>query len=242
MTIGQLTPFLGVQTQSLFLEMFLMVGILGMVFSAISLKLRTYRGKMSRLSITRGSKFCAPIVKLSIDADTGYVTQAARITIAKIIISKYLQNWKHLWETNVAVYTPIHNYDMTETRNLITADSMSENGNANGQDVTAHGRTQTEMDYKYGLNTDTDDPKPSDKTHSTEGGNTTTTSANSDQRNRVNAGEEQETMRRSGNIGVTTTQKLIQEERDLWLWNFFDQVFNDLDRELALMFHDPCRV
>lgn len=42
-----------------------------------------------------GSKFCAPIVKLSIDADTGFVTEAARITIAKILISKYLQNWKH---------------------------------------------------------------------------------------------------------------------------------------------------
>lgn len=189
-----------------------------------------------------GAKFCAPIVKLSIDADTGFVTEAARVTIAKILISKYLQNWKHLWETNVAVYTPIHNYDMTESRNLITADSMSENGNSNGQDVTAHGRTQTEMDYRYGLNTDTDDPKPSDKMHTTEGGNTTNTSANSDARNRVNAGEEQETMHRAGNIGVTTTQKLIQEERDLWLWNFFDQVFNDLDRELALMFHDPCRV
>lgn len=189
-----------------------------------------------------GSKFCSPIVKLSIDADTGYVTQAARVTIAKILISKYLQNWKHLWETNVAVYTPIHNYDMTETRNLISADSMSENGNSNGQDVTAHGRTETEMDYKYGLNTDTENPRPSDRINSTEGGNTTTTSANSDQRNRVNAGEKQESSHRAGNIGVTTTQKLIQEERDLWLWNFFDQVFNDLDRELALMFHDPCRV
>ena len=81
-----------------------------------------------------------------------------------------------------------------------------------------------------------------DKMETTEGGNTTTTSENSDKRNRVNAGEEEETTRRAGNIGVTTTQKLIQEERDLWLWNFFDQVFNDLDRELALMFHDPCRV
>ena len=165
-----------------------------------------------------GAKFCSPIVKLSIDGETGFIPEAARITIAKILISKYLQNWKHLWETNVAVYTPIHNYDMTETRNLITADSMSE------------------------MNTDTDNPKPSDKMETTEGGNTTTTSENSDKRNRVNAGEEEETTRRAGNIGVTTTQKLIQEERDLWLWNFFDQVFNDLDRELALMFHDPCRV
>lgn len=189
-----------------------------------------------------GSKFCSPIVKLSIDADTGYVTQAARITIAKILISKYLQNWKHLWETNVAVYTPIHNYDMTEKRNLRTADSTAEQDNAAGNDTTNHGRTQTEMDYRYGLNTETENPKPSDKIYTSEGGSTLTSTINTNNRNRVDAGEEEETIHRAGNIGVTTTQKLIQEERDLWLWNFFDQVFNDLDRELALMFHDPCRV
>ena len=189
-----------------------------------------------------GSKFCAPIVKLSIDAETGGVPEAARITIAKIIVSKYFQNWKHLWETNVAVYTPIHNYDMTENRNLHTADSTAEKGHNVGNDTTQHGRTQEEMDYKYGINTDTENPKPSDRINSTEGGSTTTNTTGDTNRNRVNAGEEEETIHRAGNIGVTTTQKLIQEERDLWLWNFFDQIFNDLDRELALMFYDPCRV
>ena len=189
-----------------------------------------------------GAKFCSPIVKLSIDAETGYVTEAARETIAKIIVAKYFQNWKHLWETNVAVYTPIHNYDMTENRNLRTADSMAEKDHAVGNDTAHYDRTQTEMDYKYGLNTETENPKPSDKVHSTEGVSISIDSTNTNNRNRVGAGEEEETIHRAGNIGVTTTQKLIQEERDLWLWNFFDQVFNDLDRELALMFHDPCRV
>ena len=189
-----------------------------------------------------GAKFCAPLVKLSISAETGLVGETQRRIIAKILVAKYLNNWKRLWDTNVAVYNPLHNYDVEETRNLITADSTSENGSSTGEDTTEHGRTNTEMDYKYGINTDTENPKPSDRIDSTEGGETTTTSENTNQRNRVDAGEEQEDTRRAGNIGVTTTQKLIQEERDLWLWNFFDQVFNDLDRELALMFHDPCRV
>ena len=189
-----------------------------------------------------GAKFCSPLVKLSINAESGLVGETQRRIIAKILVAKYLTNWKRLWDTNVAVYNPLHNYDMTETRNLLTADSTSENGSSTGEDTTEHGRTNTEMDYKYGLNTDTENPTPSDRIDSTEGGETTTTSENTNQRNRVDAGEEQEDTRRAGNIGVTTTQKLIQEERDLWLWNFFDQVFNDLDRELALMFHDPCRV
>lgn len=41
---------------------------------------------------------------------------------------------------------------------------------------------------------------------------------------------------RSGNIGVTTSQQMLQSERDLWqLWNFFENVvFKDIDKILVL--------
>lgn len=40
---------------------------------------------------------------------------------------------------------------------------------------------------------------------------------------------------RKGNIGVTTSQQMIQSERDLYMWNFFYQVvFPDIDRVLTL--------
>lgn len=39
---------------------------------------------------------------------------------------------------------------------------------------------------------------------------------------------------RKGNIGVTTSQQMIQSERDLWLWTFFEQVFKDVDSVLTL--------
>ncbi len=38
---------------------------------------------------------------------------------------------------------------------------------------------------------------------------------------------------RSGNIGVTTSQQMIQSERDLWIWNFVDTVCRDLDSVLT---------
>ncbi len=42
------------------------------------------------------------------------------------------------------------------------------------------------------------------------------------------------TLRRHGNIGVTSSQQLLQSERDLWLWNYFrDVVFPDVDRVLT---------
>lgn len=212
-----------------------------------------------------GGKFCAPLVKLLIN-DDGVVPDAARITIAKILISKYLTNWNNLWETNVAVYSPIHNYDMYEERDLATTDDnvettdgeMSRTGTeglTHGMvESTQHGRTEDNVNYKYGLNTTVYQQNRSDENVSTEGGTTTTTDSGTDTttRNLVdstdqtvtedNEGTEHEETHRYGNIGVTTTQKLLQEERNLWLWNFFDEVFNDLDKELALAFHDPCRV
>lgn len=212
-----------------------------------------------------GGKFCAPLVKLLIN-DEGVVPQAARITIAKILMTKYLNNWQHLWETNVAVYSPIHNYDMYEERDLATTDDNVETtdgelsrtgteGLTHGMvESTQHGRTEDNVGYKYGLNTIEYQQNRSDENVSTEGGTTTTTDSGTDTttRNLVdstdqtvtedNEGTEHEETHRYGNIGVTTTQKLLQEERNLWLWNFFDEVFNDLDKELALAFHDPCRV
>lgn len=212
-----------------------------------------------------GGKFCAPLVKLLID-DDGVIPSAARVTIAKILISKYLNNWNHLWETNVAVYSPIHNYDMHEERDLATtADNVETTdgelsrtgteGLTHGMvESTQHGRTEDNVNYKYGLNTTEYQQNRSDENVSTEGGTTTTTDSGTDTttRNLVdstdqkvtedNEGTEHEETHRYGNIGVTTTQKLLQEERNLWLWNFFDEVFNDLDKELALAFHDPCRV
>lgn len=43
------------------------------------------------------------------------------------------------------------------------------------------------------------------------------------------------TLTRSGNIGVTTSQQMLQSERELWLWSFFDHVvFPDVDKILTL--------
>ena len=43
------------------------------------------------------------------------------------------------------------------------------------------------------------------------------------------------TLTRKGNIGVTTSQQMIESERELWLWNFFQNVvFKDVSKALTL--------
>lgn len=219
-----------------------------------------------------GGKFCAPIIKSLLERGGTYVNEDGTLStdsiyiLARIIVGKYKQNWQRLWDTNVASYSPIHNYDMYEERDLATTEdetidtdgTLARSGTESTQygrvETVGHGRTNEQMSYKYGINTDTNDPKPSDKVTNTEGGATTTTLSGTDTdtrnltdttdetRTKDNDGTEHEEIHRYGNIGVTTTQKLLQEERQLWLWNYFDQIFSDLDKELALAFHDPCRV
>lgn len=218
-----------------------------------------------------GGKFCSPVVKLVLQTEDlvdedGVINSTGTQMLASILLTKYLENWKRLWETNVVVYNPIHNYDMTEERDLTTTEDeeVVTDGTLarTGTDTTehgmvetiGHGRTNEEMTYRYGINTNTSDPKPSDKVNTTEGGTTTTTDSGNDvlRRNlqdkndvtetKDNDGTEHEEIHRLGNIGVTTSQQMLQAERDLWKWNYFDQIFSDLDRELALAFYDPCRV
>lgn len=211
-----------------------------------------------------GSKFCSPLVKHLLD-DNDHVPEAARATLSKIIISRYLPRWKALWRTVTVEYNPIHNYDMTENRTLKGAESEAQVGASTetntgtdtrthgGAEIVDHGRTSDTTSYRYGLNTDADDPKPSDKDSYEEGGETSTSTADVDvqaknltnginsTKNTVGANEEVENIRRAGNIGVTTTQQMLESERRVWEWNFFEQVFRDLDTELALQFYDPCQ-
>ena len=212
-----------------------------------------------------GGKFCSPLVKYTLN-DDGEVPAAARSTLAKIIVSKYLINWQKLWNTNDVTYNPIHNYDMHEERDLEAEEdnttsvdgTLARTGTDSMQhgmvETIAHGRTDETVTSRYGLNTVAGSVQPSDKINSEEGGTTTTTDSGTDTNTKNlldttdsdtvedNNKTEHEVTHRYGNVGVTTSQKMIADERQLWIWNYFEDIFRDLDKELALAFHDPCRV
>lgn len=52
--------------------------------------------------------------------------------------------------------------------------------------------------------------------------------------------KENQQLTRAGNIGVTTTQQMLQQEFELWRWNFFTQVFEDVDKFLTLSVYSSC--
>ena len=76
----------------------------------------------------------------------------------------------------------------------------------------------------------------------TETGTDTTERTNTDTYNRsytetgtdTTAGTSSRKLTRTGNIGTNTFQNLLQQERNLWMYDFFEQVFKDVDSVLTI--------
>lgn len=76
----------------------------------------------------------------------------------------------------------------------------------------------------------------------TETGTDTTDRTNTDTYNRsytetgtdTTAGTSSRKLTRTGNIGTNTFQNLLQQERNIWMYDFFEQVFKDVDSVLTI--------
>lgn len=76
----------------------------------------------------------------------------------------------------------------------------------------------------------------------TETGTDTTDHTNTDTYNRsytetgtdTTAGTSSRKLTRTGNIGTNTFQNLLQQERDIWMFDFFEQIFKDADSVLTI--------
>lgn len=136
--------------------------------------------------------------------------------------------WDELWKTLHYEYNPIHNYDRTEegldtldgkaveTRDLTNRDEFERNLQDNGSNLTQVAA------FNQGL---ADSNKNVGEV--TYSGNTVDTKRDTgnvtDKTDNVN----NHFLRAYGNIGVTSTQELIQQQRDLVQFNLTDYILND---------------
>lgn len=188
-----------------------------------------------------GGKFVAPVI-MNLLGDEVELTESDRVLLARIIWTKFGEPWKHLWDTNVIAYNPIHNYNMTDRREMAKGESEAKAGHDSSVDTTTHGRGNEVTENVAGLNNTNNKGKLADVSISQESGTTGVTGQRDTKDDTVRASNEVETTTRSGNIGVTTTQAMLTAEREVWMWNFFDQVYKDVDSVLSLPFYDPCRI
>ena len=155
-----------------------------------------------------GNKIIGSLIENYLDNNT--VSDDNKIIIAQAIYTIYIKNWNALYKTLSLEYNPIENYSMTETVN-----------DTSNNQLWGFNSTDSVNSDKQTGDTTRDVESTIDNTHK-----------NTDRETKDITSDR--TLKRSGNIGVTTSQQMIESERQLWLWNFFESVFSDIDKILVL--------
>lgn len=140
--------------------------------------------------------------------------------ITSIIENRFGKQWDRLHATLTMEYNPIENYNMSESTTIESSKEGTINDTSN-TNTTTTGNLKT-----YGYNSDI--ATPTDSNDGTSVGQASATNISTGTETTTN------TINRSGNIGVTTSQQLIQSERDLYLWDFYEQIYIDVDKVLTL--------
>jgi len=153
-----------------------------------------------------GNKTLSPLAKIILGTDTKY-TAAERATLAGLLIDYYNNKWTRLYSALSVTYNPIENYDKSETH---TGTDTSAG--------TAQANAGTSESSVYGFNSTSAVPTGKEENSASHSDVVTYNS----------------TIRTHGNIGVTTTDQMLRGFVAFWQWNFFNMVFDDIDKLFAL--------
>lgn len=167
-------------------------------------------------------------------------TEEEAIQLAKDawILNMELNDYKYnkLFATLDLEYNPIWNVDGTETEER----NYSENseGNTTGSDATTYNsgvaNTTTDSKTSYDSNTFND----TDKTVTSESHTGTDSRATGEDRSDSKEGSELVTRTRQGNIGITSSQSLIDQERSVADFSFLEHVAHDYINLFTYNFYD----
>lgn len=143
--------------------------------------------------------------------------------------------WRELWKTTLYKYNPIWNKDgsYTESRNLTSSGSNSGSvqdqtyGTAHVEREDLHDVTGYDTD---GYAADTRDTGEADSATSGSLSRSTTVQE---------SGTETESITRTeqGNIGVTSTMSMIQEQRDIVLFDIYQVITDEFKKQFCIMIY-----
>lgn len=136
--------------------------------------------------------------------------------------------WEELEKTLHYEYNPIENYDRREDWSDDSVSEASGNSNTTSNITTNHTTTNKIAAFNAPADDqlrtrDTTNNIASDKSISS-GDSTTNTSAGSNHTGRIH-----------GNIGVTTTQAMIKEQRDVVQFSVIEYIVNDFKHDFCLL-------
>ena len=183
-----------------------------------------------------GEKFIVPLMKMFTDEETGKIDQTGINEAAAMALALWKKKWENLWAVHNAEYNPIENYNMVEHEETVPTGQETESGTNSGTSskrTTGAAADNVTDSSVYGFNST--DPVPAAKTEQKSDWTEAVTSSGTDGKTKsfVNRKDTRD-LTRSGNIGVTTSQQMLQSSIELNRWNFWLQVFEDLDTTFCL--------
>ena len=173
-----------------------------------------------------GNKSISPLVR-HVLGDNSVMPDSGYATLAAVVWTHFGDQWTRAYNALVTEYMPLENYNMVETEvNEITDDSTTDvTGSAANNNTTVSSAKNV-----YGYNTSTAVPSETETINTGQN-----TDVKTDYDNTRNIDRE---LHRSGNIGVTTSQQMLEAELKLRAYRFFERVYKDVDSILALPIYD----
>ena len=158
--------------------------------------------------------------------------------------NKNLKTWEELYKTTIQDYNPIYNYDRTEetTDTRSGTRKMSEDTSSNTKQSGDSSVTDTSSDTgEHTISADnSDNYEPGYKDVSSRQDSQTSESSNrvdvsGDRAVDETTGETYtHKLRAFGNIGVTTTQEMLEAQRKVVRYNIYDEIANSFKDEFCL--------
>lgn len=150
--------------------------------------------------------------------------------IGKVAYSRFGDNWEAIYKAYfVDTYNPLENYDMTQTRTPLLDTTLT---TTRKQDThIATGGTTSIVPFN--------DDEPT-LTGESSGTSDTTEEKTKNEVESTNKERGTDTLTRHGNIGVTTSQMMLQSELDLRKMDFINRVFKDIETIVFRDFWPTC--
>lgn len=186
--------------------------------------------EMERLEryVTKSIKRYYDILKNAGSTDTE-IREEIETRYAELIKAELLPNWERVYNALFSDYNPIENYRMIENE-----ETDGDNKRETNLSVSGSNSESTSNERKFnGFNTDS--PKVVESSNGSSSGSNSQSTLGSEENNVDTLHNERE-LTRSGNIGITTSQQMIESEVNLRKHKFLNIVYADIDKLLFLSY------
>lgn len=163
------------------------------------------------------------------DPDSYNSAEARLISVITMFTNANDYKYKTLLRSITQEYDPIENYNMTENSNdnlKHKPDGLTDTVTSSGTDTTSGKTTNKVSPYDTNATTTAGEADSSGSSTSSVTSETIIRNGYSD--------TDTHSLTRKGNIGVTTSQQMLQSERDIAMFSIIEEYFRELNKNILI--------